>query len=83
MIAFHLHARPHFDGRVVELIVYNGTPEDRGPPLGTISFQQAEWEEFRKFVVAGVRAAGFMRVPMSLEDGTREPGPAGPRLVRP
>ena len=63
-------------GRRVELVVYRGQRDDRGPKLGALNFERVEWEAFRHMVVAGMRAAGYARVPIQLEDGTRrEPQP--------
>lgn len=65
------------EGRLVELVVYRGTIDDENKSaVGTLNFTRDEWQAFRTFVAGGIRAAGYMRIPISMEDGTRQ-GPQG------
>lgn len=71
MIPFYLEARPMMEGRIIEFTVYRGTHEGKKTALGSLSFDQLEWESFRPLIIGGMRAAALARVPIELMDGTR------------
>ncbi len=68
---FFFHARPMMQGRQIEFRVYRGTHKQPGTPCGALVFEADEWEKFRLFVIAAIRAAGYARVPIEFLDGTR------------
>ena len=72
MSGFYLHARPTDQGRRVRLHVHTQTAGgDPDEQLGTVEFAVDQWEAFRVMLVGGIRVAGFARIPISLNDGTR------------
>ncbi len=76
MMGFHFHALPLFGGRFVELRVYHASTTQRGKQIGELIFTPGEWEGFRVILVAGIRAAGYARIPVEFLDGTRKITPA-------
>lgn len=70
-IRFYFLARRANHGRQIDFIVHNGSRDGQKIPLGIVSFTPAEWERFRPFVVGGMRAAGFARIPIEFQDQTR------------
>ena len=72
MIPFYLEARPMMEGRIIELTVYHGTHEGKKVALGSLSFDQLEWESFRPIIIGGMRAASLVRIQVTFMDGTRE-----------
>jgi hypothetical protein len=59
-------------GRLVELAIYRGSHAGKKTQLGAVSFDPAEWEDFRTFLVGGMRAAAHARIPIEFMDGTRQ-----------
>ena len=76
MIGFYLHANPIMQGRQVELRVFRGTRERPGDAHGALVFAPDEWEKFRTIIVGGMRAAGYLRIPVEFMDGTRQKPPS-------
>ncbi len=70
MIQFYLEARSVQQGRLIELMVYNGTREGQKIALGLVAFTAEEWHKFRPLIVGGMRAAGLARVPVAFMDQT-------------
>ena len=70
MIGFYLHAVLQNHGKMVELRVGVGS-QAKHEMRGSISFQRDEWEAFRTVVIAGMRAAGYARIPIEFQDQTR------------
>ena len=71
MISFYFEAVTQMGGRLVELRVYRGSQKAHKLPLGTLHFDQEEWESFRVILVGGMRVAGHARIPIEFMDGTR------------
>lgn len=77
MIGFRFEARYMMEGRIIEFRVARGTQAADSTPLGALTFEPDAWEEFRPIVVNGMRAAGYMKIPVEFMDQTRK----APRLV--
>jgi hypothetical protein len=58
-------------GRLVELAIYRGSHAGKKTQLGAASFDLEEWAAFRPFIVGGMRAASYARIPIDFFDGTR------------
>ena len=72
MIGFRFEARYMMQGRVVEFAVSRGHQAAEAKPLGALTFEREEWEEFRHVVVNGMRAAGYLKIPIEFMDQTRQ-----------
>ena len=72
MIGFRFEARYMMQGRVVEFTVARGHQAADAKQLGALTFEPEEWEEFRTIVVNGMRAAGYLRIPVEFMDQTRQ-----------
>ena len=72
MIGFRFEARYMMQGRIVEFSVHRGHQAAEAKPLGALTFEPEEWEEFRHIVVNGMRAAGYLRIPVEFMDQTRQ-----------
>ena len=72
MIGFRFQARYMMNGRVVEFTVARGHQAADCKPLGALTFDPNEWEEFRPIVVNGMRAAGYLKIPVEFMDQTRQ-----------
>lgn len=71
MIPFYFEAKTQMAGRLVELTIYRGARDGKKIPLGSLNFDQEEWESFRVVLVGGMRIAGHARIPIEFMDGTR------------
>lgn len=79
--SFYLHARPMQGGRIVELAVYEGEHQGKtNTLLGAVTFDAAQWEDFRAILIGGMRVAAHLRVPVTMLDGTRRDPPL--RIVK-
>lgn len=61
-------------GKKVALIVYRGsqaTANTQLEELGALTFARDEWEAFRRVLIAGIRAGGFLHIPIDFSDQTR------------
>jgi hypothetical protein len=72
MIGFRFEARYMMEGRIVEFTVARGHQAADAKQLGALTFDPAEWEEFRHIVVNGMRAAGYLKIPVEFMDQTRK-----------
>lgn len=72
MIGFRFEARFRMQGRIVEFSVLRGSQAADSKPLGALTFDPEEWEEFRPIVIHGMRAAGYLKIPVEFSDGTRQ-----------
>ncbi len=72
MIGFRFEARYMMNGRIVEFSVHRGAQAADKKPLGALTFDPEEWEEFRPIVVNGMRAAGYLKIPVEFMDQTRQ-----------
>ena len=75
MIGFFIEAIYLMDGRQVELRVHRGTRERREGSMGALCFAPDEWESFRPVIIGGMRAAGYLRIPIEFMDQTRKRAP--------
>ena len=71
MIGFRFEATLMMQGRVVEFRVHRGHQAADAKPLGALTFELEEWEEFRPIEVNGMRAAGYLKIPVEFMDQTR------------
>jgi hypothetical protein len=72
MIGFRFEATLMMQGTIVEFRVARGTQAADATPLGALTFDREEWEEFRPIVVNGMRAAGYLKIPVEFMDQTRQ-----------
>ena len=72
MIGFRFEARHMMNGRIVEFSVFRGHQAADAKPLGALTFEADEWEEFRPIVINGMRAAGYLKIPVEFMDQTRQ-----------
>ena len=72
MIGFRFEARRMMEGRIVEFAVFRGHQAADAKPLGALTFDPEEWEEFRPIIVNGMRAASYMKIPVEFMDQTRQ-----------
>ena len=71
MIGFRFEARYMMEGRIIEFTVARGHQAADAKPLGALTFEPDEWEEFRHIVVNGMRAAGYLKIPVEFMDQPR------------
>ena len=71
MIGFYIEAAHLMNGRQIELRVYRGSRAHKEGSIGSLAFAPDEWECFRPVIVGGMRAAGYLRIPIEFMDGTR------------
>ncbi len=72
MIGFRFEARYMMEGRIVEFTVARGHQAADAKALGALTFDPAEWEEFRHVVVNGMCAASYLKIPIEFMDQTRQ-----------
>lgn len=72
MTHFFFLARYAMGGTMVELQIHRGTRDKQEGVLGSAYFSVEEWASFRPFIVGGMRAAGYARIPIQMLDQTRE-----------
>lgn len=74
-MSFYLHAQFMREGRQIEFRVFRGSRARPGTPCGALLFSPAEWEQFRPIIIGGMRTAGYLRIAIEFQDGTRRDKP--------
>jgi len=69
MNGWYFHVQRINNGRHVRLHVHK--LDNKKKPIGSITFERVDWEGFRPILIAGMRAAGLMRIPCEMQDQTR------------
>ncbi len=72
MIGFYIEAVAMNGVRQIELRVHRGSRDRPEGTMGSLAFAPEEWEAFRPIIIGGMRAAGYLRIPVQFMDQTRK-----------